>query len=177
MLTLLIPPVTYLDFPFPPETNLYPSHEHLQRYHASFATHFNLNSHIHLRHTVTSATWVGDNTSGHWVLRVHRKAPPSVHLLNQIDSFERSFDHLIVASGHFNYPNIPEWEGQDEWLANTPPGTPKREIIHSIYWRDPFKYRERTVVVVGGGSSGTDIVSHVGPVAKKVCSQSSVSMV
>jgi cation diffusion facilitator CzcD-associated flavoprotein CzcO len=177
MLTLLLSPVTYLDFPFPPGVNLYPSHEHVHQYHLTFADHFDLHPYILLRHNVTAATWVGDNTTGHWNLRIHREAPPSARILEQTTVSERSFDHLVVASGHFRYPNLPQWEGQDEWLENTPPGTPKREIIHSIFWRDSLKYKGRNLLVVGGGSSGRDVVSNVAPVAKTVRARSPLCIV
>lgn len=80
----------------------------------------------------------------------------------------KSFDHLVVANGHNQYPSIPTWPGQDEWLKNSPSSGPKREILHTVFWRDPSRYAGRTVVVVGGGASGRDAALHTGPVARKV---------
>ena len=84
------------------------------------------------------------------------------------NAFRRTFDHLIVANGHNHYPNIPKWNGTDEWLANTPAGTPQREIIHSIYYRHPERYTNRTVVIVGAGASGRDAALQVGKIARVV---------
>jgi cation diffusion facilitator CzcD-associated flavoprotein CzcO len=82
--------------------------------------------------------------------------------------FHKRFDHVIVASGHNHYPHAPTWEGVEGWLDNTPQGTPKREIIHSIYYREPERYRGRTVVVLVAGGSGKDAAQQIAPLARKV---------
>ena len=163
------PTMTYPNFTFPPNTPLFPSWDYVQRYHADFADHYNFSRHIHLHHRVAAANWVGDAEQGEWELEVHvqnsdaseaEDAPPRV--------FKRAFDHLVVANGHNHYPNIPRWDGTDEWLANTPAEMPQREIIHSIYYRHPERYTNRTVVIVGAGASGRDAALQVGKVARVV---------
>ena len=84
----------------------------------------------------------------------------------QQDTERAFFDHLIVANGHNHYPRRPHWDGQEDWLASTPAGSPKREILHSIFYREPERYANRTVVIVGGGASGRDAALQVGPLAK-----------
>jgi len=42
------------------------------------------------------------------------------------------------------------------------------EIIHSSYFQTPLYYVGKTVVIVGGGLSGIDILTEIHTVAKKV---------
>ncbi|EGN95030.1 hypothetical protein SERLA73DRAFT_77046 [Serpula lacrymans var. lacrymans S7.3] len=147
-----IPTMTYPGFPFPPNTPLYPSHEHVEQYHQDYANHYNLMPHIMLNHTVLSSSWTGNSTNGVWnvVLRDHNH-----------NKIIRTHDHIVVANGHNHYPHTPQFAGQDAWLRNSPVDGPKREMLHSIWYREPEKFTNRSVVVVGSGASGRDAASQV----------------
>jgi len=151
--------MTYPGFPFPPNTPLYPTHEYIERYHQDYASYFNLTPHIRFNHTVVSSNWVGNSTAGQWNATVcdHNK-----------NWQHRTFDHLVVASGHNHHPHVPTWRGQKAWLANSPAGGSKREILHSVWYRNPHKYTNLTVIIVGSGASGRDAVSQIAEYARKV---------
>ncbi|CDO72046.1 hypothetical protein BN946_scf184943.g81 [Trametes cinnabarina] len=159
------PTMTYPNFTYPPLTPLFPSHEYVQRYHYDFADHNGLLPYVRLFHKVAAASWVGNADGGQWEIEVHElnaddpREPPA-------KTFKKTFDHLVVANGHNHYPHIPKWNGTEGWLANTPAGTPKREILHSIYYRWPQKYTNRAVIIVGAGASGRDAALQVGKVAR-----------
>ncbi|KAI0339612.1 FAD/NAD(P)-binding domain-containing protein [Trametopsis cervina] len=153
------PTMTYPGSPFPPNTPLFPSWEFVHQYHVDYAKTFDLYPYIRLNHTVVAAGWHGNRVSGKWEVEVARTDKPSHETEHDF------FDHLIVANGHNHYPRVPHWDGEEGWLANTPPGTPKREIHHSIFYRKPEYYVNRTVVVAGAGASGRDAVLQVGPLA------------
>lgn len=156
------PTMTYPGFTFPPNTSLFPSHEALESYLKHYADHFRLSEHIRVNHSVYSADWSGDGERGKWEIEVHTNG-------NEAQRKEKwTFDHLIVANGHYHYPYVPVWNGSEAWLANSPRDGPKREIVHSIYYREPDQYETRRVVIVGAGASARDILLHVGPVARKV---------
>ncbi|KAH7926419.1 FAD/NAD(P)-binding domain-containing protein [Leucogyrophana mollusca] len=147
-----VPTMTYPGFPFPPGTPMYPAHEYVESYHQDYAEHNKLVPYIRYNHTVLSSSWVGDSTMGHWqvVVQDHRG-----------ENLTKSFDHLVVANGHNHEPHIVTFPGQDDWLQNSPKGGPPREILHSIWYREPERYINRTVVVVGSGASGRDAASQV----------------
>lgn len=149
--------MTYPGFPFPPGTPLFPSHEYVQRYHRDFALQYNLMPYLMLNHTVLSASWVGTSEEGRWDILV---ADDNGH------KTQRSFDHLVVASGHNHYPHSPAFPGQDAWLGRN--DGRRREILHSIFYREPERYVNQTVVVVGSGASGRDTASQVALYARKV---------
>lgn len=151
------PTMTYPGNPFPPGTPLFPGWEYMQQYHVDFAVRHNITSHIRVNHTVVAAGWHGNSVEGKWEVEVARTGtaedgPETVH---------EFFDHLIVGNGHNHYPRIPHWDGEEEWLQNTPEGTPKREIQHSIFYREPERYINRTLLIVGGGASGRDAAIQV----------------
>lgn len=122
--------------------------------------HHNLSSYIQFNRTIVAAGWHGDRIFGKWEIEVARTDSSSHE-----DEIE-SFDHLIVANGHTHYPRVPRWDGEEDWLNSSPPGGFKRRMFHSIYFREPEHYANRTVVVVGGMASGRDAALQIGPLTK-----------
>ena len=59
-----------------------------------------------------------------------------------------TFDYVIVASGHFSVPNVPEYPGFAQF-----PG----RILHSHDFRDAQEFAGRDLLVVGGSYSAEDI--------------------
>jgi trimethylamine monooxygenase len=58
------------------------------------------------------------------------------------------FDHVIVASGHFSTPNIPEFPGVEKF-----PG----RVMHSHDFRSADEFAGKSVLIVGGSYSAEDI--------------------
>ncbi|TFK41252.1 hypothetical protein BDQ12DRAFT_626589 [Crucibulum laeve] len=153
-----IPSMSYPGFPFMPGTPLYPSHEHIQAYHRRYATHFKLLPYIRFQHRVLQSHWVGTSSKGWWNITI-RDAEGEIQ--------QQAFDHLIIATGNNHFPRIPIWPGEDEWLESSSNYGPRREILHSIYYREPERYLNRSVLIVGNGASGRDAAIQVGPIARK----------
>ena len=59
-----------------------------------------------------------------------------------------SFDYVVVSSGHFSVPFIPEYKGM-----NTFPG----RIMHSHDFRDAEEFRNKNVIVLGSSYSAEDV--------------------
>lgn len=88
----------------------------------------------------------------------------------QVQSVERASDHLKVvtdngrfaartvvsATGTWSHPYIPEIEGRDVF---------KGAQVHSAHYVRPEDYSGQTVLVVGGGNSGAQIVAELAPLA------------
>ncbi|KAI0091516.1 hypothetical protein BDY19DRAFT_991213 [Irpex rosettiformis] len=154
------PTMTYPGNPFPPNTPLFPGWEYMQQYHVDFAERHNLTSHIRVNHTVVAAGWHGNHVEGKWEIELARTDSST-----PAGTFHEFFDHLIVGNGHNHYPRVPHWDGEEEWLESSPEGTSKREIQHSIFYREPERYINRTVLIVGGGASGRDAAIQVSELA------------
>lgn len=64
------------------------------------------------------------------------------------DSGSETFDHVIVATGHFSTPNVPDYPG-----FATFPG----RIMHSHDFRDASEFAGKDLLVVGSSYSAEDI--------------------
>ncbi|MEH6387239.1 NAD(P)-binding domain-containing protein [Pseudomonas profundi] len=60
------------------------------------------------------------------------------------------YDHVIVASGHFSTPNVPEFEGFERFNGR---------ILHAHDFRDALEFRGLDVLLVGSSYSAEDIGS------------------
>ncbi len=73
-----------------------------------------------------------------------------VSALNKIDNTisSNNYDYLVVASGHFSVPYIPEYKGMNSF-----PG----RILHGHDFRDAEEFRNKDIVVLGSSYSAEDI--------------------
>ncbi len=62
--------------------------------------------------------------------------------------FKDNFDYVVVSSGHFSVPFIPEYKGMKSF-----PG----RIMHSHDFRDAEEFRGKNVIVLGSSYSAEDI--------------------
>ena len=128
----------YTDFPMPDHYPDYPSGAELLAYFNSYVNKFDLKQHIRFNTKVV-------------------KAIPLEHKWKLFfeDSSE-DFDYLIVANGHHWSPRIPTFEGEFSG-----------ELMHSHQFKNNEYFKDKSVLVVGGGNSACDIAVEVSRVAKK----------
>lgn len=124
----------YHDFPMPDHYPDYPSHRLLKEYFQSYARHFGLEPYIQFNTEVVSAVENADQT---WTLTLH-------------DGRVETFDHLIVCNGHHWNPRYPTYAGEFEG-----------EVLHSHYYRTHLPFKDKRVLVIGGGNSAADIATDV----------------
>lgn len=120
----------YEDFPMPRDYPDYPSHRQLLDYFRAYADHFGVTPLIRFNTGVERAEKQADET---WRLTLS-------------DGSIETFDTLLVANGH-------------HWDARMPtyPGQFNGEFIHSHDFKNAEPYRDRRVLVIGGGNSACDI--------------------
>ena len=149
------------NFSYPAMTNLLPQHNAVLQYHIDFVSHYNLSSYIRLNHDVMNADWVGNGAEGYWNLTIDVNSASGGSVTKEY----KIFDHIILALGTEHYPNTPTWPGLDAWLS----ADKSRKVTHSIYYDGPEEYANQTILVVGDGGSGVDIMKHTTAVSRKVC--------
>lgn len=66
-------------------------------------------------------------------------------------------DHLVVATGNNVFPVSPDWVAQATEV----------EVMHSADYRDAARFAGKSVVIVGGGESASDITLEVAKVAAR----------
>jgi trimethylamine monooxygenase len=72
----------------------------------------------------------------------------TVETLGERATRQEEFDYVIVASGHFSTPNLPEYPGFNQF-----PG----RIMHSHDFRDSQEFSGKNLLVVGSSYSAEDI--------------------
>jgi len=60
------------------------------------------------------------------------------------------FDNVIVASGHFSVPNVPEYPGFDKFGGR---------ILHAHDFRDALEFKDKDILIIGTSYSAEDIGS------------------
>ncbi|EAW16835.1 putative FAD dependent oxidoreductase [Aspergillus fischeri NRRL 181] len=81
----------------------------------------------------------------------------------QEEGHSETFDAVVVASGHYHAPRIPDIPGLPEAKALWP-----SRILHSKGYRRPDGFENKNILLIGGGVSSTDIAREIGPIAKAV---------
>ncbi|QLQ77832.1 hypothetical protein HG537_0A00790 [Torulaspora globosa] len=140
-------------FPFPSEVPLYPWRKNVFEYLKSYYSEFIENDariRVHLNTRVLELS----KQKSMWSVKARNSEDNSV--------LEAEFDCVVVANGHHHEPRMPnDVVGLDEWMENGA-AIPARDFENCLFARG------KNVVVVGNGSSGSDILNQVSTVANKV---------
>ena len=135
-----LPVMTFPNFPFPPETPLFPPASAVHQYLEDYAAHFDLLRYVRLFTRVEKIFW--DMDSGEWDVA-----------LSTGEGLR--FDFVVVANGHFRKPRYPDTAGLQSWLHSG-------RATHSAWFRYPNEFaHHRKVMLVGGGPSALDICTEM----------------
>lgn len=121
----------------------YPSHQQLASYFQGYARHFDLLDHIQFETTVKHAERISETE---WKVTVENKDGQHVE----------TFTDLIVCNGHHWNPRMPEY-----------PGTFDGEFLHSHDFKKAEPFRDKRVLVIGGGNSACDVAVETSRVSKR----------
>ncbi|MCH8466642.1 MAG: NAD(P)/FAD-dependent oxidoreductase [Roseinatronobacter sp.] len=87
--------------------------------------------------------WVEyDDASDLFTVTVHDHAKDHV--------YSETFDHVIVASGHFSVPNVPHYPGFETFNGR---------LLHAHDFRDAREFKDKDILVMGASYSAEDIGS------------------
>ncbi len=138
----------FSDFPWDSHESLFPSRNDMYYYMKSYINHFELSPCIKLNTTVTNL--IRNELTNKWIV--------SYNSLTNPKSRKKSFDFVIVASGFFSKPKLPNLNFNKF----------KGSISHSKYYKTATPYEGKVVAVVGGAFSAVEIASDVYKKATKV---------
>ncbi|AJE44854.1 NAD(P)-binding domain-containing protein [Celeribacter indicus] len=96
--------------------------------------------------------WIRFSTVVRWV-EYHAETGDfevTVHDMAEDRVYRERFDNVIVASGHFSSPNVPEYPGFDQFNGR---------IVHAHDFRDAREFEGKDVLLVGASYSAEDIGS------------------
>lgn len=126
----------YEDFTFDdfdPEAADYPSHDELRRYFQAYATHFGLYVHIRFETMVIHCRWLNQDS---WEITTEKAG------IRQTETFT----DLVVCNGHHWNPRWPKY-----------PGEFTGEYLHSHSFKKAAPFKDKKVLVIGGGNSACDV--------------------
>lgn len=125
----------YPDWPWPPETPLYPSASHVRDYLESYASHHAIRDFIRFDTRIVEAA---PTDAGRWRILAESNG--------ERDTAE--YDYFVMAPGMFNLKKMPDWPGRETFAG---------EVIHSSEFRDGEQVAGKNVVIVGFSRSAMDI--------------------
>ncbi|XDG02443.1 hypothetical protein ABKA04_002058 [Annulohypoxylon sp. FPYF3050] len=73
------------------------------------------------------------------------------------------FDAVIVASGHYHIPFVPDVPGLSTWKQRFPD-----RVTHSKQYRTPVPFSNQTILIIGAGVSALDIAKETAPLGAKI---------
>ena len=96
--------------------------------------------------------WCKFNHSAHWVSYLEDRDIFCVTVRNlENDTLEtEEFDYVVVTSGHFSIPNVPQFDGFHTFNGR---------ILHSHDFRDALEFEGMDLLVIGTSYSAEDIAS------------------
>jgi len=74
----------------------------------------------------------------------------TVHDLKNDRMYSEEFDHVVVASGHFSVPNVPEYPGFDKFNGR---------VLHAHDFRDAREFAGKDILIMGTSYSAEDVGS------------------
>ena len=125
------------------EVSDYPSHQQLADYFQGYAQHFGLLEFIQFETTVLKAE-LQDNSE--WIITIESKEGQKTE----------TFSDLVVCNGHHWNPRMPEY-----------PGKFSGQFLHSHDFKKAEPFRNKKVLVIGGGNSACDVAVETSRVSKK----------
>lgn len=123
-------------------------HRYIEKY---FTRHY---LHIVFRTTVESVTKDYSKQNSQFELTLRTETDEVDSEGSSIDEWtKRSFDAIVVATGHYHIPWIPDVPGIQDVYEQFP-----KLIEHSKTFRSADNFKDETIIVIGSRSSGADIV-------------------
>lgn len=140
--------MAFSDFPFTCE-NEFPTHIEVLQYLLEYSKTIGNIDNLYFNHKVVKVVKNGKQ----W----------EVTAKSSKGQITKSYDYVIAANGHFYKPFYPEIPGLDQWHTQDP-----YSLTHAKFFNDGGDFKDKTVVLIGGFSSGSDIALHLSPYAKKI---------
>lgn len=75
----------------------------------------------------------------------------------------RLFEAVVIASGHYNLPRVPDIPGLEEWKALF-----RSRVMHTKQYRSPEMFSGQNVLLIGAGTSALDICRESDGIAAKL---------
>ncbi|EXJ67391.1 uncharacterized protein A1O5_09404 [Cladophialophora psammophila CBS 110553] len=130
-------------------TRFYPPGPEFEEYLRTVARKYEVYKHVEFSHRFLSAEWFEDDAQ--WEVTVKR--------LDDGTTFKDRADILIKCTGFVNDWRWPKVPGREKF---------KGTMLHTANWDDNFDPEDKTVAVLGYGSTGVQITPAIQPIVKQL---------
>lgn len=138
----------FSDFPWETITDDFPTQTEMYHYLCRYAKHFDIEKYIHYNSNVIS---VNKNAQNQW----------HIQWVESDGVKAEDFDFVMVATGIFSKPYIPEFKGLDKFQKT-------KKVLHSSEFKTSEIFKGQQVVTIGGAFSGAEIAANIASDAKQV---------
>nr|XP_054755850.1 flavin-containing monooxygenase 5-like [Lytechinus pictus] len=151
----------YSDFPIPDDFPNFMHNKLMFKYLQLFCDRFHLRKYIHF-HTKVDSVVFGDDykETGRWKVTT-----------NHQDACNRSvteiYDAVLVCTGQYSTPYIPEFVGINEF---------KGRVLHTHDYSTPGNFENKRVLIIGVGNSGCDAAVELSQHASEVYLSARIGM-
>jgi dimethylaniline monooxygenase (N-oxide forming) len=150
--------MAFSDYPPPAEYPNYMHNTKLLDYFRMYATKFNLIEYIRFRRRVTRIQPANDyEQTGCWMIYSVDAEQRDEGTIR--DEIGEKYDAVMLATGHHAHPRWADFPGLEHF---------KGQKLHSWQYKTPHGFEDKTVLVIGIGNSGGDMVVELGRFAKQV---------
>lgn len=126
------------------DANLFPTANDVEKYLEAYAQKFDLKRHVQFSKKVTRIE--RDEAIDKWAVYTRSTRADGVKAKEQ----RQVFDRIVTATGILTVPVKVDIKGIEGFEG---------EVVHSRDFKDPYRYAEKNVLVVGIGASGADTQS------------------
>ncbi|KAF7546317.1 hypothetical protein G7Z17_g8523 [Cylindrodendrum hubeiense] len=144
--------MSFADKAFPQGTSVFPRHSVVLQYLKDYAEGLEPSISYQTQVLNVEKSTLEDRL-GPWKLQVLN--------LKTNETTKAEFDAIVVASGHYNDPFIPDIPGLVDFNKAYP-----EAISHSKFYRHPEEYANKKVIIVGNSASGIDMTAQISTVAQ-----------
>ncbi|HEY5410212.1 MAG TPA: FAD-dependent oxidoreductase [Caulobacteraceae bacterium] len=131
----------FSDLDYPPGTAMFPHNREVLAYLEAYAARFGLDRRLRAGCAVERL----ERAPGGW--RLQWREADGV-------SGAESFARVVVASGRYNHPAVPQIDGLNNFAGSG-------GVVHTFDYSDPAAYRGRRVLVAGGAISALEVASDI----------------
>ncbi len=128
----------FSDLDHPENAALFPRNTEMAAYLRSYAQKFGLLDTVRFFTRLVGL----ERTSGAWILTLEDAGGRR----------EESFARVVIATGAYNRPDIPDIPGLEDFSGSA-------GVVHAFGYKDPELYRGKRVLVAGGNISALEIAS------------------
>ncbi|KAG6852181.1 hypothetical protein C0991_002328, partial [Blastosporella zonata] len=159
----------FTEIPWPKGTDWELPHDKIGRYVRAFASYHGINSNdenphlsFNTRVELIEKRYDDYGEEAGWTLTL-KKVVKIDERSSKARWYTQDFDAVVIATGRYNAPNVPNIPGLAAWAERFP-----GSLRHSRQYRRPEPYVGKNVLIIGAANSGGEIARDLNPHVNRI---------